>query len=70
VTDKASTLVEHYKELPMKIKTMMSGSMDEYKKKLQDACKKIDTEQNSAEVVKEIEEAKTHAFVFSSTDKR
>ena len=70
VTDKALTLVEHYKGLPLKIKTIMSSSMVEYKKTLQDACRKIDTEQNSAEVVKEVEEAKDHLFVFSSTEKR
>lgn len=52
VTDKALDLVEHYKGLPLKIKTIMTGSISEYKKKLQDACQKIETEQNSAEIVK------------------
>ena len=49
MTDKALSLVEHYKNLPGRVKTLMNSSMDDFKKKLGEISQKIVSEQNSSE---------------------
>ena len=61
-------LVEHYRGLPDKMRTQMVSGLDEYRKKLQEVSQKIEKEENSAEVVKEIEKATNP--IFSSIQKR
>ena len=49
----------------------MTGSLTDYRKKLQEATQKIETEQNTAETIKEVvEEEKVHKICFSDNLKR
>jgi len=49
------------------MKTQMVNGLEEYRKKLQEVSQKIEKEENSAEVAKEIENTKA---TFSAKQKR
>lgn len=45
VTDKANLLVLHYQNLPLKLKTLLTESLKEYRNKVKEAIKNLESEE-------------------------
>lgn len=45
VTDKANLLVLHYQNLPLKLKTLLTESLNEYRSKVKEAIKNLESEE-------------------------